>query len=496
MTSGSGHSCPPQVSSLGLPDVLSKAPGETASTSIPPAQATRAEVVRRNLLSGFEARWGQKIAALNRGTDRFVPSACLADAELGRRGRLIVRFGFLGAFFGTLYAAFYAAIGHYWGALIIVACSVGFGLMPQLMRRSGSLALAGNLLSLILAAGFTALCVVEGGMHGHAIAWLASAPLCALLLVGRKSAGLWMVVNFVAGSAIVALQFAGVEMRPTYDPGWHALVTAAGYLGLIIFMFVLGAIFETGRERAFAKLQDALSKLETSNAELVRLNHEKDEFLGIAAHDLKNPLTVVIGAAEFIPTVKDPAQTNKLAGNIVNAGKRMLHLVTNLLDANAIEQGRFTSQIERCDLQALANECVQNNRATAERKRIRIESASSEPCWIQADRSATLQILDNLISNALKYSPLDTCVRLCTATENEFGLVRVSDQGPGISEDDQKKLFGKFTRLSARPTGGESSNGLGLSIVKRLAEAMSGTVSCQSTPGQGATFVLRLPLAK
>ena len=105
-----------------------------------------------------------------------------------------------------------------------------------------------------------------------------------------------------------------------------------------------------------------------------------------------------------------------------------------------------------------------------------------------------MQILDNLVSNAVKYSPPNTTVQVHTLPEKDFILVAVRDEGPGISEEDHKKMFGKFTRLSARPTGGESSTGLGLSIVKKLAEAMSGTIHCHSVLGAGATFTLRLPV--
>jgi signal transduction histidine kinase len=112
---------------------------------------------------------------------------------------------------------------------------------------------------------------------------------------------------------------------------------------------------------------------------------------------------------------------------------------------------------------------------------------------IKADEVATLQILDNLVSNALKYSQPTTVVEVTAAQENGWAIVMVKDQGPGLSEADQKMLFRKFTRLTAKPTHGESSNGLGLSIVKRLAEGMGGSIECRSVLGQGATFRLKLP---
>ena len=120
----------------------------------------------------------------------------------------------------------------------------------------------------------------------------------------------------------------------------------------------------------------------------------------------------------------------------------------------------------------------------------------SDTLWVNADRAGTMQVFDNLISNALKFSPPQTTVYVHTYPENGFVLVSVRDEGPGINAEDQKKMFGKFCRLTARPTGGESSNGLGLSIVKRLVDAMGGSIQCQSTPGMGTTFMVRLPSAQ
>jgi signal transduction histidine kinase len=318
-------------------------------------------------------------------------------------------------------------------------------------------------------------------------------PLCALLLLGRKPAGTWALGAFVAGAGVVVANLLGIEMRPTYDAKWHPLINAAGYLALIVFMFLLGVIFESGRERAFARMTEANAQLATSNGQLARLNQEKNDFLGIAAHDLKNPLTVIIGSAELLKMNLPPAQTAKLSSNILGAGQRMFQLIKDLLDANAIEQGKFTSNIEPCDLRALAAECATNNQMPATRKEIVICTETGAPVWGRADRTAALQILDNLVSNAVKFSPPKTTVFLHVTATNGFVNLAVNDQGPGLSAEDQKKLFGKFVRLSAQPTGGETSTGLGLSIVKKLAEAMSGTVVCHSELGAGATFTLRLP---
>ncbi len=435
----------------------------------------------------------QMTARAGKFADSFLFGDCLTDLELGRRARLIVRFGLLGFLFGLLFAGFYLLIGHRWGAAIVLVCSLGFVATPWLLRAMRSLAFAGNFLAAIMTAGFAALCWVEGGLSGHAIAWLAIVPLCALLLVGRRAARWWGGVSFVVVSGFIGVALAGIRLPVTYAPEWQLLISATGYLALVIFLFCLGIIFEAGRERAFNKMQEALGKLKDSNEQLVNLNNEKNEFLGIAAHDLKNPLTSIILGAEMLHAAKNPDQVSKLAEAILNASNRMRDLITNLLDANAIEEGRFTSNLERCDLNAVLAECVGHNAAAAARKEIALTVLSNGEAWARADRTATVQILDNFISNAVKYSPLKSTVSLRAGAAAGRITAAITDQGPGLSAEDQKKLFRKFTRLSAKPTGGESSNGLGLSIVKRLAEAMGGSVECQSTPGNGATFSVHLP---
>jgi signal transduction histidine kinase len=426
--------------------------------------------------------------------DRQIPVELLVNPESTRHAKLITRFGALGLIFGFFYACLYCLIGHYWGAAIVVLCSLSVGFTPLMMRWRKSISLAANYFTLALTFGFLGLCFVEGGIRGHAIAWLVSVPLCAQLLLGTRLAARWAVVAFIGASIVGGLDLAGIQLPCTYNPKWNSLVSSAGYLGLILFMCILGIIFETGRARAHAKMEAALAELATSNEKLVHLNNEKNEFLGIAAHDLKNPLTVITFSADLLPTSTDPAQIAKISKAIGDASSRMRVLISNLLDANAIEQGRFTSKIECCDVRGIVSACVEQNEPTAAKKRITICTGFSDNLMAKSDRAATMQILENLISNALKFSPPNTRIHVHTLPEKDFVAISVRDEGPGISAADQGKLFKKFSRLTAQPTGGESSNGLGLSIVKRLAEAMSGNIQCHSELGAGAKFTLRLPI--
>lgn len=425
-----------------------------------------------------------------------IPAGCQDDPELNRRARLTIRFAYLGVVSGALYAGFFSLVEHYIGVIIILACSLMFALTPRWLKRSGQLDLCGNFLAGIMVVGFTGLCAVEGGMQGHALAWLASIPMCALLLVGKDAAKVWVIVSFMAGSGVIAMSMLGIPLPKTYPPEWDGLIGASGYLGLIPFMFLLGMSFETSREAAFNKMYKALKELESSNEELLRLNREKDEFMSIAAHDLKNPLTIIVGNAEMITKARNPGMMAQLVDNIRVSGTRMSDLIKNLLDANAIEQGKFKIVADRYDMCELVNRSLEDNYFAATRKGIEILLTKPESAWVLADESATSQVLDNLISNAVKYSPPNTMIEVRVNAFPDHVLLEVKDEGPGLTNEDQKQLFQKFARLSAKPTDGESSNGLGLSIVKKLVEAMGGTVSCHSVIGQGATFAVKLPTWK
>jgi signal transduction histidine kinase len=442
----------------------------------------------------------ERMAAMRDGVMEYcVPAGLERNTEPYRRARLITGFGLLGFVFGCFYAAFYYAIGHVYGAAIITVCSVAVAMAPFILRRTGSIRLTGNLLTLILLAGFGSLCGIEGGVRGHAIGWLAAVPLCALLLVAGPEAVGWCFLSVVVTLFFVVMDLDGLTVPILYPAKWHYAVTAVGYLGLTTFMTLLGIIFEGGRRRAFARMETALAEVSEGNARLKKLDAEKNEFLGVAAHDLKNPLNIVMGFAEMIANGRHGgAERDKEdARYIIEAAERMITLITQLLDVNAIEQGRFPLELEVCDLGKISGQVAASYATAAERKRISLFAAGPMmPAWVLADSKAAYRVLDNLLSNAIKYSPPggDVFVRM---RNHPDGVVwEVQDQGAGLTEADQERLFQKFTKLSARPTAGESSTGLGLSIVKMLATQMNGTVECRSAKGQGATFCVHLPAAE
>ena len=234
---------------------------------------------------------------------------------------------------------------------------------------------------------------------------------------------------------------------------------------------------------------------------LRRLSELKDEFLRIASHDLKNPITSVRSFASFLQQMLKPGspvdeQAITCAERIYNASRTMQKIVEDFLDFQALEDGRMQLVIQPNDLNAIVHTVVDTNAEYAASKSIEalLELAEDLP-ELQFDRDRLLQVVQNFVSNAIKFSPADTSFTVTTRAHENGVLLEVTDRGPGLTKDDLAKTFVKYARLSNKPTGGEKSSGLGLAICKQLVEAHGGEIGVHSTPGQGATFWFRLPVA-
>ena len=239
--------------------------------------------------------------------------------------------------------------------------------------------------------------------------------------------------------------------------------------------------------------------LEKRNHELEDLNRLKNEFMGMAAHDVRNPLASVLACAELIETIVDvspPEKTKLLIGQISTSARRINAIITNLLDVNAIDSGQRRLQLAPCDFSPLVDRVVQQNSHKAREKEIELVMDNGvAPLHGLVDENAAEQVLDNLISNAVKYSPSGTRVTVRLLAGEDCVAVAIEDEGPGISEEDQSRMYGKFCRLTAKPTAGEPSTGLGLWIVKELTESMKGRIMCESAVGKGTTFTVLWPKA-
>ena len=239
--------------------------------------------------------------------------------------------------------------------------------------------------------------------------------------------------------------------------------------------------------------------IEEKNKELIALNHEKNHLIGIVAHDLRNPLAIALSLTDFINQNKNNLSKEQKEGlNITHRSLiRMNEMIERILDVKAVEAKKINLLLEPVDAFKVWEHVVRNFEEKLHEKHLELEldvPAFQTICHL--DHNYTIQVFENLLSNAIKFSPKGKKIYINIREKNGCLRMGVADQGPGINPKDFERLFGKYQRLSAKPTNGETSTGLGLSIVKKYVEAMQGKVWCESEYGKGACFMVEFKLEK
>ncbi len=238
-------------------------------------------------------------------------------------------------------------------------------------------------------------------------------------------------------------------------------------------------------------------ELSKKNRELDELNKLKNQFLGMAAHDLRNPLMVIMNLSDFLlEDYNEQWNENqqKMLKTIEKSSHFMIRLLEDILDISAIESGNLNLYKEKTNLNTLIQKNLNLNSILADKKKISIQfQADENNTVINIDASKIEQVLNNLISNAVKFSLPGTKVTVRIADHPNEVTVAVRDQGPGIPEDEQDKLFRPFSKISVKSTDGEKSTGLGLSIVRNIIQGHGGKVWVESKVGEGSTFCFSIP---
>lgn len=233
--------------------------------------------------------------------------------------------------------------------------------------------------------------------------------------------------------------------------------------------------------------------LSRSNRELDLLNHEKDTLMNIVAHDLKSPLNRIMGLTQILERENHPSpQQLELLRLIEDCARGGGDLITGLLDVHALNEGRELPKPAAIQFDEFIRQKAQPFHAVAEAKGSRIQGTNRIDGRVICDPSYLGRIIDNLVSNAVKFSPRNSVIEVDTEWKSGCIYLSVQDQGPGFSEQDKAHLYQKFRKLSAQPTAGESSHGLGLAIVKTLVERLNGTIEL-TTSSRGSTFLVRIP---
>jgi len=248
-----------------------------------------------------------------------------------------------------------------------------------------------------------------------------------------------------------------------------------------------------------AELEIHREDLEKTNAALAKTNGEKSRLLGVVAHDLRSGIGGIGSLADLLADVIASSPSGAAEDHarlIKEESHRLLDMLAGLLDMSRIDQGRLDLKREHIDLNDIASESIDFHQRFADQKsQTLIFLRSAEPLAVRADPTRIRQVCDNLLSNAIKYSPSGGLIEVLMERDpSGRPVVRVRDEGQGITDDDKKKMFQAFQTLSARPTGGEDSQGLGLAIAHKMVELHDGAMWADNrSDRQGAEFCFSLP---
>lgn len=247
------------------------------------------------------------------------------------------------------------------------------------------------------------------------------------------------------------------------------------------------------------EIADKNKRLEVKNKALQELNEEKNNVIGVVSHDLRAPLNRIFALANLIYLSADnltEEQRDYLEkmNKVVSDG---LDLIRNFLDIRAIEYKGLQMNFEEIKIIDLLEQTVKSYQTAIKQKKqniVFVNETGENELPLESDKQYLNRIFDNLISNAIKFSPVGKDIRVVLKKNSESVMIQVEDRGPGISPEDQRNLFKKFQVLSARPTAGESSTGLGLSITKSLVDILEGSIRYESNPEGGSVFIVELPV--
>lgn len=250
------------------------------------------------------------------------------------------------------------------------------------------------------------------------------------------------------------------------------------------------------RTELFLKVQNHLIILEQYKR-IKEQNEEIGRYVGVIVHDLKNPLAIIMGYIELLRDMVEENTQKQYLARVSKSAQKMLDSICEILDVQKIHRSSFNIKMEAFELNQRIMEISSEWKILAGQKRIGINlSLDADISRVNGDRRKFKDILENLVSNAVKYSPPDTTVTITTRKmPGDFARITIRDEGLGLSEEDKINVFHEFRQLSAAPTGGETSTGLGLSIVRRMVDLMGGEVGVESEgKNKGAAFWFTLRL--
>lgn len=421
----------------------------------------------------------------------FLPPAAHSTVEAFRLNKFFVFSCFVTALFAFAYFCMSIYInGLYFAAAMAVSCFL-FITLPFLLKQGVPLSILSNIFIADIAVVVVLLIYWEGGIrHANTAPWPLVVPIFAMLMRGWRNAIIWLLITLAIILAFSFFTFQGIIFPVRFDVSKDPLFNLLSLVGLVGIVTTIFYISETEKRQAQEELR-------MQNVLLENLNKEKDNFLRIVSHDLKSPALIVTEFSKHLkgPDLNEQEKVEYIA-HIASSGDRMLDLIKNLLDIQVLESGRMQINKKIFSVNALVEDYIDRIGPLAFAKHIHIRPVlPGKIIELETDKARLEQVLDNYVSNAIKYSPDNTNVFIQLFETDTYLELSVKDEGPGIDQTDMRKLFLQFSIASSVPRQGESSSGLGLALVKKIADSVGALVGCTSEKGKGSLFYIRFPKA-
>jgi signal transduction histidine kinase len=441
------------------------------------------------------------------------------------RHRLLLNASLSTSIFSLSYLIISILINFPNGIDLMIFNVLGFLTIPFFMRWKVPVVFLGNLYVLFGTIAVAVLIYFSGGMQSPIFPWLIAPPVLALLIVNRKYSLLWTAVSIIILVVFTVLTGNEHVFPVNYDSQWALPFGFLCSFGIILIVVMIEMIFEKNTTRALLDLESRKIELEKSKEELAaqhdqiieknelltsqreellitseqlkELNEKKDNLLYIIAHDLKSPLANIQALVNIIKIENKNINLTEreVLKMISDLALKSQSLIEKILNSENFEKIAYNLNLEKLDVSDILRVVVEDAQNMAANKNISIQFTrhNVEQLTALVDKMYLAQVFENLVSNAIKFSPANKRVLITIQLLKGKIRTEIKDEGPGVKPEEILLLFKKFQKLSNQPTAGESSTGLGLSIVKQYTELLNGEVWCESVVGKGANFIVELP---
>ena len=428
----------------------------------------------------------------------FLPPALReADPDILRRAKLCVAYNLTVPLWGPAFAVLLWALGQPVIAAIIAATTFATAIPLLTLRKTGSLTLAGNLMSAIMFVGIVACTWLEGGLGAPGVLWFPLVPMLSMLIAGRRAGIAWSAAFVAALVGYYVLE--GLDLRPAFSLDAHTLSLL--HLSLAASAIIVGLVFAV----LFESLKvDALRSLETANNSLAHARDEaeaatnaKSDFLAIMSHEIRTPIHGIFGMTELALDTTDDGKRRDFLARVRGCAETLLTIINDILDFSRIEARKLVLEDAEFDPRTVLDGVLDTLATQAIEKRLELVGSADDrlPARLRGDAGRLRQILVNLVDNAVKFTDRgEVVVRLepgASDSDDPASFVlcgTVRDTGIGIPRDKLSAIFEAFTQVESWTTTRYAGTGLGLAITRRLVTLMGGEVSVDSEPGLGSTF--------